>query len=1099
VLFVDLVGFTTLSEQRDAEDVRELLTRYFDAARTVVERYAGTVEKFIGDAVMAVWGSPVAQEDDAERAVRAALDVVDAVAALAETTGIPTLRARAGVVTGQAASWGAGGEALVVGDRVNTAARIQGLAEPGTVLVDDQTRQRSLASIAYEEAGVHQVKGKDEPLQVWRAQRVVAGALGTDRVDGLEARFLGRDSELRLVKDLFHGSAERHQARMALVVGAPGTGKSRLRSEFSRYVDGLAAMTFWHVGRCLSYGEGVAFWALAEAVRHRLGIAEDAPDPEAERLLDAGLAQYVPNAQEAAYLRPRLAALLGLPGGDGFDRQDLMAGWRTFFQRLADEYPVILVFEDLQWADTALLDFLDHLLEWAASSPIFVLGLARPELLERRTSWVAGRRNQTVLWLDRLPDQAIGELLDDLVPGMPAGVRGRIVEQAEGIPLYAVESIRALVDRGQVVARDGRYVLEGPITDLDVPPSLTSLLASRLDALAPDERTVAMRMSVFRGGFSREAVRAVAEIAEDRIDEVLSSLVRREVLAVESSRLSPDQGQYGYAQAMLRQVAYDMLGKRERKARHVAAAEHLALTFTDSADVGEVLASHYRGAYEAVPDDADAPHIRRLAHHAYMAAGERGLTVGSPDVAERSFAMAASMTEGSERIAALLRAGDAALTAGRSDRMLHFAEQVLEGPDTATPLQWGEATMLAGRGHAVQGRIRESLALRQAIIDRLPTPSEDEIPLLVRAWASRASGQLALNLFDDAAASLDRALRLAEELGDRNLVADVLATQGSLMQITDRPIQAMVAFEGALRLATSPMSIENMRVNLGDSAMQADEPEALDHFEFALERARQRGDRTSEAMAVLNLAQVRFLRGDWSSGRAGADEMVRTLVEFGYPPELQIGVRLIVGVFARFRGDVAELTDGLAVLRQGAESEDPWDVGVQRWLELECAAMQGEDVVESLAVEADASLSQGMRTEWFRYAWVDALGEARRAGRHDVVDRLIALASDRPIGIVPPFLRAQLRRYQGLRLADDGDVQGGDDLLRQAVETLDGLGYPYWTACAQLDRASILDARGQAEQASQLREQALTVLRDLGAGHVLAAGAEVLHRRTSMT
>lgn len=256
VLFADLVGFTSLSESREAEDVRELLGRYFDASRTIVERHGGSVQKFIGDAVMAVWGAPAAREDDAERAVRAALELVDAVGVFGEEVGAPDLRARAGVVTGQVAALDNPEEGLVVGDRVNTASRIQSTAAPGAVLVDEVSRQLTAASIAYEDAGEHVVKGKAEPLRLWRAVRVVAGVGGSDREQGLEAPFVGRDADLRLLKDLFHGALERGTARLVAVFGEAGVGKSRLRREFSNYTDGLSQTVLWHMGRCLSYGDG---------------------------------------------------------------------------------------------------------------------------------------------------------------------------------------------------------------------------------------------------------------------------------------------------------------------------------------------------------------------------------------------------------------------------------------------------------------------------------------------------------------------------------------------------------------------------------------------------------------------------------------------------------------------------------------------------------------------------------------------------------------------------------------------------------------------------------------------------------------------------
>src|SRR2546428_6113151 len=277
VLVAGLVGVTPLSESRDAEEVRELLSRYFEQARTVIERHGGTVEKFIGDAVMAVWGAPVAKEDDAQRAVRAALDLVGVVTALGHDVGAPGLQARAGVLTGEAAVMPEGtGEGLVAGGVVNTASRIQSVAEPGTVLVGESTKRASEAAIAYEDAGTRELKGKAEPVAVFRALRVVAGTKGMLRSAGLEAPFVGRDRELRLVKELFHGSADNRKAHLLSVIGIAGIGKSRLAWEFFKYIDGLKQLVWWHRGRCLAYGEGVTYWALAEMVRGRAGVLDGA-------------------------------------------------------------------------------------------------------------------------------------------------------------------------------------------------------------------------------------------------------------------------------------------------------------------------------------------------------------------------------------------------------------------------------------------------------------------------------------------------------------------------------------------------------------------------------------------------------------------------------------------------------------------------------------------------------------------------------------------------------------------------------------------------------------------------------------------------------
>ncbi|HEY2073277.1 MAG TPA: adenylate/guanylate cyclase domain-containing protein, partial [Gaiellaceae bacterium] len=396
VLFADLVGFTPMSESRDAEEVRELLSRYFDACRRIISIYGGTVEKFIGDAVMAVWGTPTATEDDAERAVRAALDLVAAVSALGQEVGADELRARAGVLTGEAAvTLRAEGEGMVAGDLVNTAARIQSAAPPGGVFVGEATRRTTEETVVYEDAGSFELKGKDGLTPLWRALRVVSGLRGSLKSHGLEAPFVGRDRELRTIKDLFHASADEGKARLLSVTGIAGIGKSRLGWEFYKYFDGIAETIYWHRGRCLPYGEGVTYWALADMVRMRCRIAEDDDTAQGVAKLRAVLDEHILDAEERAFVEPRLAHLLGYAEHAEHEKHDLFAAWRLFFEKLTAVYPTVLAFEDLQWADESLLDFIEYLLDWSRDHPLFVVTLARPELLERRPTWGAGRRNFT--------------------------------------------------------------------------------------------------------------------------------------------------------------------------------------------------------------------------------------------------------------------------------------------------------------------------------------------------------------------------------------------------------------------------------------------------------------------------------------------------------------------------------------------------------------------------------------------------------------------------------------------------------------------------------------------------------------------------------
>ena len=484
VLFADLVGFTAWSESRDAEETRDLLSRYFELARTLIGRYGGTVEKFIGDAVMAVWGTPVATESDAERAVRAALELVASVPELD-----PALAARAGVLTGEAAvTIGAEGEGMVAGDLVNTASRIQSAAEPGSVLVGEVTRRASEQAVVYESAGQEELKGKAEPVALWRALRVVSGVGGQLKSAGLEAPFVGREREFKLIKELFFDYATERKAHLDSVTGIAGIGKSRLAWEFYKYFDGIVEQVYWQRGRCLAYGEGVAYWALADMVRMRCGISEEEQPASARPKLQATLEAHLLDPEERAFVEPRLAHLLGLDEAAAGDRQDLFAAWRLFFERLAETYPTVLAFEDMQWADTSLLDFVEYLLEWSRDYPIYVITLARPELHERRPGWGAGQRHFTALFLEPLSQGAMEELLEGLVPGLPKRLRQQILARAEGVPLYAVETVRMLLDRGLLVQEGSVYTPTGEIETLEVPETLHALIAARLDGLSGQER-----------------------------------------------------------------------------------------------------------------------------------------------------------------------------------------------------------------------------------------------------------------------------------------------------------------------------------------------------------------------------------------------------------------------------------------------------------------------------------------------------------------------------------------------------------------------------------------------------------------------------------
>src|SRR5487761_2579555 len=501
ILFADLVGVTTLAEGHDAEDTRELLTRYFGLSRDVIGRYGGAVEKFIGDAVMAVWGAPTAHEDDAERAVRAGLELVDAVRSLC-----PSIEARAGVLTGEAAvTVGAVGQGMVAGDLVNTASRLQSVAAPGTVLVGEATERAANRAIAFEPAGEQVLKGKAAPVPAWRALRVVAERGGRGRSDALEAPFVGRDDELRLLKDLFHATGREKRARLVSVIGPAGIGKTRLAWEFTKYLDGLVENVWWHDGRSPAYGDGISFWALGEMVRERAGLLETDDEEATRAKIAETLATHVPEPEERRWIEPA---------------------------------PVVMVFEDHHFADAGLLDFVDHLLEWSRNVPIYVVTLSRPELLERRPDWGAGKRSFTSIFLEPLPAAAMRELLAGLVPGLPAAAVTAIVDRADGVPLYAEETVRMLLTEGRLALEGGAYRPVCALATLAVLGTLTALIASRRDGLAPEDRALVSDAAVLGQSFTLAGLSAVSGIAGSELEPRLRALVRRGLPSAASTRSS---------------------------------------------------------------------------------------------------------------------------------------------------------------------------------------------------------------------------------------------------------------------------------------------------------------------------------------------------------------------------------------------------------------------------------------------------------------------------------------------------------------------------------------------------------------------------------
>ncbi len=406
VLFADLVGFTSFSETRDHEVVRGVLTDYYDRARDIVERFGGSVQKYIGDAVMAVWGATVAHEDDAERAVRAGLELSDMVAQLGTDLDTGHLALRVGVLTGEASVGPATeGLGLVIGDLVNTASRLQTLAEPGTVVVGEATQRMLRHAVEFEPLGEREVKGKADPVAAWRAVRVTLDRTRRIRGGGIEPPFVGRREELRLLKDAIHAVERTGRSRLVSIIGEAGIGKTRLAWELRKYVGSIAGDVYWHDGRSPAYDQGLTLWALGEMVRQRAGIADTDDALRSRTKLRTAVAEYVSSRDDQEWVEPRLAALLGLDAEPRGEPSEFFAAVRRFFQCIAERGPAVLVFEDFHWADKGLIEFVSQLAERSTGHPILVMTLARPDLLDQVPGWGSGHRNFTSVHLCPLNDE----------------------------------------------------------------------------------------------------------------------------------------------------------------------------------------------------------------------------------------------------------------------------------------------------------------------------------------------------------------------------------------------------------------------------------------------------------------------------------------------------------------------------------------------------------------------------------------------------------------------------------------------------------------------------------------------------------------------
>ena len=604
-----------------------------------------------------------------------------------------------------------------------------------------------------------------------------------------------------MVKELFHGAVEERRPRLVAVSGLAGVGKTRLAWEYEKYIDGITHVVKWHRGRALSYGDGVSFWAVAEMVRARLGVVDGDPPALVDEKLGALLESIAADPDERGWLRPRLAALLGRESAS-FGRDDLFSAWASFFERVAGDDTVVLVFDDMQHADADLLDFLDHVLG-SARYPLFVLTLARPELLDARPGWGSGRR-ATPVHLEPLGERAMGEIVDGLVDGLPDAARSALVERSEGIPVYALEMVRALIDRDAVIPRDGRYVVAPDaeqrvdMVALDAPPSLQALIAARLDALTTDERRLVQEATAHGFAFSRDGIKATSTVAD--LDAVLGELVRKEIFELHTDRFSAEHGQYRFVQALVRTVAYETLSRRDRKARHLAVAGYLTET-SDGDEMAAIIARHYLDALDNAPDDPDVGDLTSLALDHLERAGRRAGGLGSPDEALRHYTTALERDAPMQDRARLLEgAALAAHYTNRLDDAAEHAEQARTAYESmGQTVDAGRLVAELGELLLDQGHIQRALELMGPAYERLASAADaDDAVLALADTLARAH-----SVRGDTTSALpysDRAMELAEAREDWARVVTLLSRQAVNWLASGRPTGAIALLRAAVDL-----------------------------------------------------------------------------------------------------------------------------------------------------------------------------------------------------------------------------------------------------------------------------------------------------------
>ena len=851
-LFADLVGFTSRAEALDPEDVEAILTPYHVRLRDELERRGGTVEKFIGDAVMALFGAPVTHEDDAERAVRAALAIRDW--AREDEAGI---QVRVAVTTGEAFvkldARPDHGEGMAAGDVVNTAARLQTAAPVNGVLVDDATRRVTERAIEYRPVESVVAKGKQDPIPVWEVVEA-RSRLGVDVLQSA-VPLVGRERELELLRGALERVQEDREPQLVTLVGVPGIGKSRLVYELLRIVDGQPELVTWRQGRSLPYGDGVTFWALSEMVKAQAGILDnDSTDQAAERLSKA-VAALIVDPTQASWIESHLRPLVGLASGPEFapeQRDERSAAWTRFFEAVAEQGTTVLVFEDLHWGDDELLDFVDHLAEWAADVPLLLVGTARPELLDRRPDWGGGKRNATTLSLSPLSDPEIHALIDSVLGDASTQTPGALLARAGGNPLYAEQFAHMLLETGGA-------------EDLPLPGTVHGLIAARLDALAAEEKRLLQFASVLGKVFWVEPLVSLGGGDRVSIEAHLHGLVRKEFVRRTRRTSVADEVEYAFAHALVRDVAYGQIPRRDRAEKHLAVARWIEELSPDRVeDRAEMLAHHYVSALDltaASGDDSDE--LRERARYWLTQAGDRAQSLNALPAAARFYeaALRLSSEHDDDRPSLLLRYGKSR----PDDSMMDDALLVEAAGSLAArgdPEGAAEAEVMLAFIWWVRGsrdRMAEHLERARSLVEEAPAS-----PAKAHVLSDLARSRM---LAGDFRASVEigrEAMAMAEGLGLGPLAARILCTIGTSRSSLGEP-SGIEDLQRSMQLASEMQSLHvrwTASVNLATIFFEWGE---LDRIPPLYEDAiiRTAGSESDRRWTLSERAVLAYHMGDW--------------------------------------------------------------------------------------------------------------------------------------------------------------------------------------------------------------------------------------------